>query len=239
MIYHHLPHTTLDNFPLTEEKKSNLYHTDAAVWELCTYFKLWMGMPVAEAISEPFHKQKDTSQKKILPCGKESCLTISKDQQEDIWGTYSKTRLWKGREEPSCLHCSSFSHKQGLNSQLAWALSSCMSTSTVHPKGQAWYSPHIIFLASKGLVAVVGESALWMNPKRQILYYFHWVAWRSAWSIFFHVTSDKARVGPKLRQGRFSWILGKISSLKEWSGAWMGCPGRWLSHCPQRCSRNV
>ena len=26
------------------------------------------------------------------------------------------------------------------------------------------------------------------------------------------------------------WLLGKISSLKEQSGAGMGCPERWLSH---------
>jgi len=28
------------------------------------------------------------------------------------------------------------------------------------------------------------------------------------------------------------WTLGKISSLKEWSGAEMRCAGRWLSRCP-------
>jgi len=36
-----------------------------------------------------------------------------------------------------------------------------------------------------------------------------------------------------------SWILGKVSSLKEWWCIGMGCPGRWWSHCPWRCSRNV
>jgi len=35
------------------------------------------------------------------------------------------------------------------------------------------------------------------------------------------------------------WMLGRITSLKEWSGAGIGCPGRWWSHCPQRCSRNI
>ena len=34
------------------------------------------------------------------------------------------------------------------------------------------------------------------------------------------------------------WILGKIS-LKEWSGTGTDCPGRWLSHCPHGCSRNI
>jgi len=28
------------------------------------------------------------------------------------------------------------------------------------------------------------------------------------------------------------WILGKTTSPEEWSGAGMGCPGRWWSHHP-------
>jgi len=40
-------------------------------------------------------------------------------------------------------------------------------------------------------------------------------------------------------RGGSDWILWKISSLKEWLGAGMGCPGRWLSHCYWRCLRNV
>jgi len=35
------------------------------------------------------------------------------------------------------------------------------------------------------------------------------------------------------------WILGKISLLKEWSGIGTGCPGRWLSYHPWRCSKNM
>jgi len=35
------------------------------------------------------------------------------------------------------------------------------------------------------------------------------------------------------------WILGKLSLLKEWSGFETGCPGKWWSHHPCRCSKNV
>jgi len=35
------------------------------------------------------------------------------------------------------------------------------------------------------------------------------------------------------------WMLGNTTSLKGWSGTGMGCPGRWWSHRPWRCSRNV
>jgi len=33
--------------------------------------------------------------------------------------------------------------------------------------------------------------------------------------------------------------LGKKSLLKEWSGIGTGCPGRWWSHQPRRCSKHV
>ena len=35
------------------------------------------------------------------------------------------------------------------------------------------------------------------------------------------------------------WTLGNTTSLRERSGAGMGCPGRWWSHRPWRCSRKV
>jgi len=35
------------------------------------------------------------------------------------------------------------------------------------------------------------------------------------------------------------WILGKNSSLKEWSSTGTGCPRSWWSHRPWRCSRKV
>ena len=34
-------------------------------------------------------------------------------------------------------------------------------------------------------------------------------------------------------------MLGNTASLKGWSGTGMGCPERWWSHRPWRCSRNV
>jgi len=35
------------------------------------------------------------------------------------------------------------------------------------------------------------------------------------------------------------WILGNISLLKEWLGIRTGCPGKWWSHHPWRCSEKV
>jgi len=40
-------------------------------------------------------------------------------------------------------------------------------------------------------------------------------------------------------RGGLDWISGKIFLMKEWSGIGIGCPGKWLSHRPWRCSRNV
>jgi len=39
--------------------------------------------------------------------------------------------------------------------------------------------------------------------------------------------------------GDSGWTLGNTTSLKEWSGMGTGCPERWWSHWPWRCSRNV
>jgi len=38
--------------------------------------------------------------------------------------------------------------------------------------------------------------------------------------------------GLKLCRGDSGWILGKTSSPKQWSGAGMGCPGRWWRSFP-------
>jgi len=46
------------------------------------------------------------------------------------------------------------------------------------------------------------------------------------------VASASARGGSR-------WILGNISSLKEWCCSVTGCPGRWWSHHPWRSSRTV
>ena len=58
--------------------------------------------------------------------------------------------------------------------------------------------------------------------------------------VLFPLFSGRTRGnGLKLRWGDLDWILGKISVLKEWSGTGTGCPGRWWSHHPWRCSKNV
>jgi len=40
-------------------------------------------------------------------------------------------------------------------------------------------------------------------------------------------------------RGDLDWILGKNSLLREWSGIGTGCPRRWWSHHPWRCSKNI
>jgi len=54
------------------------------------------------------------------------------------------------------------------------------------------------------------------------------------------VTSNRMRGnGLKLHQGRFRLDAGKMFLLKEWSGIGTGCPGKWWSPHPWRCSKNV
>jgi len=40
-------------------------------------------------------------------------------------------------------------------------------------------------------------------------------------------------------RGSSGWILGNISSQRNWWGTGMGCPGRWWGHHPWRSSRTV
>jgi len=57
--------------------------------------------------------------------------------------------------------------------------------------------------------------------------------------LFSQVAIDRTRGnGLKLHQGKFDWILGNISLLKEWSGIAPGCLGQWWSNHPWRCSKN-
>jgi len=46
-------------------------------------------------------------------------------------------------------------------------------------------------------------------------------------------------VASSCARGDSGWILGTVSSLKEWPGTGMGCPGRWWGHPPGKCFRNV
>ena len=57
---------------------------------------------------------------------------------------------------------------------------------------------------------------------------------------FSQVTAIERQVmALRCPRGGSGQILGSISSLKEWSGIGTGCPGRWWSPCPWRCSRAV
>jgi len=49
--------------------------------------------------------------------------------------------------------------------------------------------------------------------------------------------SNEGMASSSIMRG-LGWILGKTSS-KDWSGTRIGCPGRWWSHRPRRCSRSV
>jgi len=40
-------------------------------------------------------------------------------------------------------------------------------------------------------------------------------------------------------RGGLGWILGQMSSLREWSGVGTGCPGKWWSCHPWRGSKNM
>ena len=46
--------------------------------------------------------------------------------------------------------------------------------------------------------------------------------------LFSRVTGDRTRGNASsCTRGDLGWTLGNTTSLKEWSGSGMGCPGRW------------
>jgi len=60
----------------------------------------------------------------------------------------------------------------------------------------------------------------------------------------FGLFSQVQAIGPEETassciRGGSDWILGKISLLNEWSGIGTGCPVKWWSHHPWRCSKNT
>jgi len=57
--------------------------------------------------------------------------------------------------------------------------------------------------------------------------------------LFSQAASDRMRSnGLRLHQGRFRLDLKKkLFTEREWSGTGTGCPGKWLSHNTQRCSK--
>jgi len=58
--------------------------------------------------------------------------------------------------------------------------------------------------------------------------------------LFSQVTSNRMRGNVlKLHQGRFRWDIRKNFLLKEWSGIGTGCPRKWCSHHPWRCSKTM
>jgi len=53
------------------------------------------------------------------------------------------------------------------------------------------------------------------------------------------ITTGCEGIASSCARGGSVWILLKISSLKKCQCVGIGCPGRWLTHHPLKCSRNV
>ena len=62
--------------------------------------------------------------------------------------------------------------------------------------------------------------------------------WAGDWSLPGSSDIGWEGIALSCTRGGSGLVLGKTSQ-KEWWGIGTGCPGRWWSHCPWRCSRNV
>lgn len=63
-----------------------------------------------------------------------------------------------------------------------------------------------------------------------------------SWSLRANQQEDHSSAYARVEQPPFlhaKQYLGKNSSPKEWSDTGMGYAGRWWSHHPQKCSRNI
>ena len=78
-----------------------------------------------------------------------------------------------------------------------------------------------------------GSLLLFITTWREVV-----VSWGSASSLMWLVIGVEGMASSCAREGS-GWTLANTTSLKEWSGTGMGCPERWWSHWPWRCSRNV
>jgi len=94
MVYHHLPHTSSDNFHLQERKKPNNLNC-IMLMQLCKGFvhavrfgweQLWQKL-----FLKPFSSKMRCLKRKYF-YGRKGWSAISKDQQKAIWGSYSMTR---------------------------------------------------------------------------------------------------------------------------------------------------
>ena len=56
---------------------------------------------------------------------------------------------------------------------------------------------------------------------------------KSPWDLNLELATSCAR------EGTSGYTLGNTASLKGWSSTGMGCPERWWSHRPWRCSRST
>ena len=64
--------------------------------------------------------------------------------------------------------------------------------------------------------------------------------WKRTWLVFSQESLDRTKGnGFKLHQRRFMLDIEEIYSPKGWWGSGTGCPRRWWTHCPWRCSGTI